>query len=195
MRKLAIITTHPIQYNAPLFSLLSKRNKIGIKVFYTWGDSVLKSKFDPGFGKDISWDIPLLEGYAYEFVKNVSPDPGSHHFGGIDNPNLVARIKEWQPDAVLVYGWSFKSHLKCIRHFKNKIPVYFRGDSTLLNEKNVFKKLTRKIFLGWVYSYVDKALYVGTHNKEYFSKRGLNFSNPMSVKQLKNNHFTSSSDN
>jgi len=37
MKKLAIITTHPIQYYAPIFKLLSERKKIEICVFYTWG--------------------------------------------------------------------------------------------------------------------------------------------------------------
>jgi hypothetical protein len=96
MKKLAIITTHPIQYNAPLFSLLNKRGKIRIKVFYTWGHAVLENKFDPGFGKNISWDIPLLEGYDHVFEKNISPDPGSHHYKGIDNPELTGHIKEWK---------------------------------------------------------------------------------------------------
>ncbi|MGB2995140.1 MAG: glycosyltransferase family 1 protein, partial [Ferruginibacter sp.] len=59
LKKLAIVTTHPIQYHAPLFALLASRNKISIRVFYTWGKQVLEQKFDPGFGKKISWDIPL----------------------------------------------------------------------------------------------------------------------------------------
>ncbi len=89
MKRLAIITTHPIQYNAPLFKLLSKRNNISIKVFYTWGEAVLQKKYDPGFGKTIEWDIPLLEGYEYTFVENTAKKPGSHHFSGIDNPRLI----------------------------------------------------------------------------------------------------------
>ena len=71
-KRLAIITTHPIQYNAPMFALLSTRGKVQVKVFYTWGESVLKDKYDPGFGKNISWDIPLLDGYDYCFIKNVA---------------------------------------------------------------------------------------------------------------------------
>ena len=63
-KKLAIVTTHPIQYNAPVFSLLHENNIIEIKVFYTWGASVLENKFDPGFQKEIKWDIPLLSGYV-----------------------------------------------------------------------------------------------------------------------------------
>ncbi|QEC77909.1 glycosyltransferase family 4 protein [Mucilaginibacter ginsenosidivorax] len=168
--RLAVITTHPIQYYAPIFKLLAGR--IDLKVFYTWGDGA-QQKFDPGFGKTVTWDIPLLEGYDYDWVKNTAPDPGSHHFKGIINPGLTNQIEAWQADAILVYGWAYDSHLKAIRHFKNKIPVYFRGDSTLLDVKTGAKQLLRSFFLRWVYSHVDHALYVGSNNCAYFKKYGL----------------------
>ena len=172
MKKLAIITTHPIQYYAPVFELLYARGQINSMVFYTWGpDSI--SKFDPGFNKEIKWDIPLLNGYAYEWVKNESKDPGTHHFNGIINPNLIEQVKHWQPDAILIYGWGFNSHLKLIRYFKNKIPVLFRGDSTLLDQKTGIKSVIRTIFLTWVYHYIDHALYPGINSKGYFKKYGL----------------------
>lgn len=173
MKKLAIITTHPIQYYAPLFKLLAERRKIQIKVFYTWGEEVLKDKFDPGFGKIIKWDIPLLEGYEYSFVENIAKKPGSHHFFGIDNKGLIKSIEDWRPYAILIYGWSFKSHLQCMRHFKGKLPVLFRGDSTLLDESPGFKKLMRRQALKWVYKDVDCALYVGAASKDYFKAHGL----------------------
>lgn len=173
MKRLAIITTHPIQYNAPLFKLLNERGKLKLKVFYTWGETVLKKKFDPGFGQTVQWDIPLLNGYEYCFVGNIAPDPGSHHFKGIDNPNLINGIKNWGADSLLVFGWSFKSHLKTIRYFKGKIPVFFRGDSTLLQQLSFTKKIIRNLFLKWIYSHIDYALYVGTYNKQYFQKMGL----------------------
>lgn len=173
MKRLAIITTHPIQYNAPLFALLAKSVKIKVKVFYTWGELVNGSKFDPGFNKVVEWDIPLLSGYDYCYVKNVSKSPGSNHFNGIDNPDLIDQIKTYNPAALLIFGWSFKSHLKVIRHFHNKIPILFRGDSTLLNKTGFLRKMIRTIFLKWVYRHVDFALYVGTHNKDYFLRHGL----------------------
>jgi glycosyltransferase involved in cell wall biosynthesis len=170
--RLAIITTHPIQYYAPVFKLLNERENIEIKVFYTWGEAA-KEKFDPGFGKQVKWDIPLLDGYPYEWVENTSHDPGSHHFRGIINPNIISLIKSYKPDALLVYGWAYHSHLKVIRYFKNKVPVYFRGDSTLLDEQGGFRNLLRWFRLRWVYSYIDGAFYVGTNNKAYFRKYGL----------------------
>jgi glycosyltransferase involved in cell wall biosynthesis len=171
--KLAIITTHPIQYNAPLFRLLHERNNIAIKVFYTWSQSENGVKFDPGFGKEIQWDIPLLDGYDYCFVNNISTAPGSHHYKGIDNPTLITEIQNWGADAVFVYGWNFKSHLNVMKFFKNRIPILFRGDSTLLNEKFGIRRIVRRLFLKYIYSYVDIAMYVGEANKAYFLAHGV----------------------
>ena len=170
--RLAIITTHPIQYYAPIFKLLHEREKISIKVFYTWGKAAL-NKYDPGFDQHITWDIPLLDGYLYEWVINTATDPGTHHFKGIINPDLRYQVEAWQPDAVLFYGWGYHGHLKAIRYFKNRVPVFFRGDSTLLDEKKGIKGLLKTIFLKWVYHHVDHAFYVGTNNKAYFKKYGL----------------------
>lgn len=172
--RIAIITTHSIQYYAPLFKRLSERGVVDVKVFYTWSQTQEK-KYDPDFKKEVSWDLPLLEGYEYTFVENVSRNPGSRHFRGIDNPSLIEEITTWKPDAILVFGWAFKSHLKVLRHFKGKVPVYFRGDSNLLDEQKglSIKKTLRKLFLTWVYSHIDKAFYVGQANKAYYLKYGL----------------------
>jgi glycosyltransferase involved in cell wall biosynthesis len=84
----------------------------------------------------------------------------------------VNEIEEWNADAVLVYGWSFKSHLKCLRYFHKRIAVFFRGDS-IERQKTGIKSFGRKFVLKWVYRHVDKAFYVGQENKKYFLQNGL----------------------
>ncbi|MFS2187577.1 glycosyltransferase family 4 protein [Mucilaginibacter sp. Mucisp84] len=172
MKNLAVVITHPIQYYAPVFKLLHERQKINVMVFYTWGEGGLQ-KFDPGFGKTITWNLPLLEGYPYEWVKNISADPGSHHSKGIDNPDLISQINNWQPDVIMVYGWFYKSHLKILKYFKGRVPVIFRGDSTLLDDKGGIKSVLRSQFLKRIYRHIDYALYAGSNNKAYFKKCGL----------------------
>jgi glycosyltransferase involved in cell wall biosynthesis len=172
MMRLAIITSHPIQYNAPLFKMLASQPHLEVKVFYTLG-KVFSTLKDKGFGKAINWDIPLLDGYSYEFLINTSLTPSTSHFKGINNPNIIKSIEVYQPAAILIYGWSFVSHLKVMRYFKNKVPIYFRGDSTLLDKQKNIKGLLRKIVLKWVYQYIDKAFYVGTNNKQYFLQHGV----------------------
>jgi glycosyltransferase involved in cell wall biosynthesis len=173
LNKLAIITTHPIQYNAPFFKMLALRKNIEVMVFYTWSQSQHENKYDPGFDKEITWDIPLLDGYQHTFVNNISKSPGSHHFKGIDNPTLIKEIKDWNADVILIYGWAFKSHLRAMRFFKGKIPVLFRGDSTLLDQTFGLKKFLRKVFLRYIYSHIDIAMYSGKANKAYFLAYGL----------------------
>ena len=171
--RLAILSTHPIQYNAPLFKLLAAEKKVEPLVFYTWGEAGSGAKYDPDFGRNVEWDIPLLDGYAYRFMRNTAKSPGTHHFNGIVNPGLIRELEEWKPDAILVFGWNFRSHLACLRHFHGKIPVLFRGDSTLIDEHSGIRKWLRKPFLKWVYTHVDYALYVGVQNRRYFLKYGL----------------------
>lgn len=172
MKRLAIITTHPIQYYAPVFQLLHQRQVLSIKVFYTVGSFTLK-QHDHGFGKAIEWDLPLLNEYPYEWVKNTATDPGSHHREGIVNPGIIGQINNWQPDAVLVFGWAYVSHLQVMRYFKNKAPVFFRGDSTLLDKQSALRSALKTVYLKWMYRHINHAFYTGTNNKAYFKKYGL----------------------
>lgn len=172
MKSLAIIVTHPIQYYVPVYQQLAKACRL--RVFYSWGEKGASSKYDPDFNKHIQWDIPLLESYSFEFQENTAKDPGSHHYKGILNPKLIENIKAFQPDAILIYGWAYQSHLATMRYFKGKIPVWFRGDSNLLDETSRLRKILRKLFLTWVYQHIDLAFYVGNANKAYYKAFGLN---------------------
>ena len=171
--RLAIVSTHPIQYYAPVFRALAASNLLDVQVFYTYSQAALDGVFDSGFGTDIKWDIPLLDGYGYQFVRNVAGRPGLDHFGGVETPSLVREITAWRADAVLVYTWNSRSHLTVLRQLKGRIPVLFRGDSTLLDHRPWWRVLLRRIFLTWVYAHVDVAIAVGTRNHEYFAWCGL----------------------
>ncbi|WP_420457544.1 glycosyltransferase family 4 protein [Rubrivirga sp.] len=170
------MSTHPIQYYAPLFRRLAERGIVDVHVFYGWRGAV-EAIPDRGFGATFAWDVPLLDGYPHTFVENVSDDPGTHHAAGIDAPGMVGAVRAWRPDAVLVFGWNYRAHQQVMRAFHGEVPVLFRGDSTLVDERPGLKgwprRLARRAFLRWTYRRVDHAVYVGTHNKEYFRAHGL----------------------
>ncbi len=174
--RLAVVTTHPIQYYAPLFRRMAERDVLDLHVFYGWRGAV-EAVADRGFGTTFAWDVPLLDGYPHTFVDNVSADPGTHHTGGIDAPGMVDAIRAWGPDAVLVFGWNYRAHQQVMRAFHGRIPVLFRGDSTLIDEPSGLRgwprRLARRAFLRWTYRRVDHAAYVGTNNKAYFLAHGL----------------------
>jgi glycosyltransferase involved in cell wall biosynthesis len=171
--KLAIVCTHPIQYYAPVFRCHARSDRILPRVFYTWSQTREGAVFDPDFGSRFAWDIPLLTGYEYAFVENTAANPTSSRFLGIRTPGLCREIDDWGADAVLVYGWNNHAHLGALRHFHGRIPVLFRGDSTLLDPLPPLRRLARRACLRWVYSHVDVAVAVGQNNRDYYRWCGL----------------------
>jgi glycosyltransferase involved in cell wall biosynthesis len=170
--RLAVVTTHPIQYYAPLFRRIAEHEGVDLRVFYGWTGST-DGSYDPGFEQEVEWDLPLLEGYDHTFVPNEADEPGTYHFRGMINPSLPAEVERWGADAVLVFGWGWQSHLRTLRHFAGTIPVLFRGDSTLVDERGGLRRWVRRAGLWWVYRHVDRALYVGQRNRAYFEAHGL----------------------
>jgi hypothetical protein len=107
--RLAIVATHPIQYYAPWFQRVAAEPGIDLKVFYLWDFGITEQR-DQGFERNIRWDLPLLDGYAHEFVENTSRDPGTHHFWGLNNPRCSDQIARFHPEVVLLAGYNFATH-------------------------------------------------------------------------------------
>lgn len=171
--RLAFVVSHPIQYYAPLHRLLAARPDVVVKVFFTWHGGGAEVH-DPGFGKGVAWDIPLTDGYEHEVVPNVARDPGSHHFWGLRNPDLQARLLAWRPDAVHVTGYAYASHLQALRSLaRRRLPVLFRGDSHLLDGRGGWRWWLTRAVLRRVYFWPSAFLYVGQANRAYYQACGV----------------------
>ncbi len=171
--RLAIVVSHPIQYYSPWFRDLASRPELRLKVFYLW-DFGVTEKRDPVFGTSFKWDVPLMEGYESTFVPNVSRDPGTHHFKGLDNPGLVAAIAEWKPDAILLIGYNYKSLLRLIFSPRlRKIPILFRGDSHELSPVTGIKPQLARFLRRVIFSRFDRVLAVGKASVGYFRGSGV----------------------
>lgn len=171
--RLAFIVSHPIQYYVPLYRQLVAQGKFEVRVFYTWhggGEVVL----DRGFGKKFAWDIPLTEGYPFEVVPNLSREPGTHHFRGLQNPELQSRVLAWQPDVVHLTGYPYASHLAALRGLARRgVPVLFRGDSHLLDGRRGWKWWLTRAVLRRIYRWPAAFLYVGQANRAYYQACGV----------------------
>jgi glycosyltransferase involved in cell wall biosynthesis len=201
MMRLAIITSHPIQYCAPWFRFLAGERESGessvergvkregsplsplfssLKVFFLWDGA---GKMDRGFGVPVKWDLPLLDGYDYEFVPNMSSHPGPSRVSGLNNPSLGARITAFRPDAVLVFGYNYLAHYRfLISGLAKGVPLLFRGDShRLLQMRNGecgvgsggWRELLRRRWIAAVFRRFAGFLYVGQANHDYFRYHGV----------------------
>lgn len=84
MIRLAIVTTHPIQYQVPWFRALASLPDLDLTVLFACLPDPRQQ--GEGFGVDFQWDIPLLDGYRYELLRNVASQPSVDHFSGCDTP-------------------------------------------------------------------------------------------------------------
>lgn len=171
--RLAIVISHPIQYFSPWFRHIATAGGIDLKVFYLW-DFGVALRFDHQFERAIQWDIPLLGGYEHVFVPNRSRDPGTHHFGGLDNPRLVSALTDWHPNAILLFGYLFRSHFRVIvsRHLMG-VPLLLRGDSHDLFRPSGFKSNLARLARSLLFRRFAAFLAVGRANAEYFRHCGV----------------------
>lgn len=173
MVRLAVVVSHPIQYYAPWFRELSQQESLYLKVFYLWTFGV-SSQLDRGFGQSLRWDVPLLEGYSYVFIPNKSRDAGTHHFSGLDNPTLVPEILNWRPDAVLVFGYTFRSHLSLLLNPSLwRVPFILRGDSHHLASSSGLKVFTGRLLRRILFRRFAAGLPVGQVNFSWMERSGI----------------------
>ncbi len=169
--RVAVVLSHPTQYYSPWFRWLRSHTALHFRVFYLWDFGVAK-RHDPNFGRSILWDVDLLSGYDSEFVPNASGNPGAEHFMGFNNPGLTRHIGAWRPDAMLIFGYKWASHLRAIGWARRRgIPILFRGDSHLLGRGS--PRLLVRAALRAMFSQFASFLYVGAANREYFEAFGV----------------------
>jgi glycosyltransferase involved in cell wall biosynthesis len=171
--KLALLTSHPIQYQAPWFRFLAENGFSGLRVFYLW-DGGVSSRFDPGFGRTVKWDIPLLEGYEFEFVPNRARRPGTDTRFGLNNPELGPRLANFGPDAVLFLGYNYLSYYRVLfSRLHRMVPLLFRGDSHRLVPEHGLRSGLRRQWIRFVFRRFAAFLFVGLANKDYFRLHGI----------------------
>lgn len=166
--KLAILTAHPIQYQAPLFRKLANHPEIDLTVYFCWDFGVKGPSHDTGFNQKIKWDIPLLDGYKYKFLPNWSLRPSESFFGQI-NPSIIKELFQNRYNAIWVHGYaSFTNWLVFSGAWISGTPILFRGESHLLTPRPTWRKMIKKYLLKWLFRSISGFLAIGTLNKEYY---------------------------
>lgn len=172
MYRLGVITTHPIQYQAPWFRAMAPHPELELEVFFCHYASP-QQQAAAGFGVEFDWDIPLLEGYRYRFLKNVARDPSVSRFNGLDTPEIRDIIEQQHFDAVLVCGWHCKSFWQALRAaWKKGTPVLARGDSHLNTPRSRLKQAIKEPVYRWFIPRLDGCLAVGERSRQYYMHYG-----------------------
>jgi glycosyltransferase involved in cell wall biosynthesis len=172
VHRLAILSTHPIQYHSGWFRGLAERRDLQVHVYYCHR-ATPQEQANAGFGVAFDWDVDLLTGYPYSFLANVAAPPGHGRFGGFDTPEIKNIIRHGQYDAVLINGWHYKSAWQAIwTCWRSGVKVMLRGDSHLHNPRNLLVRLAKSFAYPHFIPRFDACLAVGQWSREYFLRYG-----------------------
>lgn len=171
-RRLAIVSTHPIQYQSPWFRALAAEPDLAIEVLFCHRETAT-DQARAGFGVEFAWDLPLLEGYPHRFLRNVAQKPTTSTFGGLDTPEIGSILARREFDAVLVNGWHYKSAWQTFLAAKRyRVPVMARSDSHLHTPRSVWKHAVKAVPYRLFIPRLDACLAVGKWSREYFAAFG-----------------------
>lgn len=167
--RVAYFVSHPIQYQAPLLRHISRHPDIDLTVYFS-SDCSVREYLDGGFGVKVKWDVPLLEGYKYEFLPRIRDTDNPTVFAKPLNWGVFKRLRKGRFDAVWLFGYN---RLLCYQvMFAAKllgIPVILQGESNLDSRKRPFNvRLAKRMLAPILKSLISCVVPIGTLNERYW---------------------------
>lgn len=168
---LAVVQTHPIQYQAPVYRALQERCGVPVTALYGSDFSVAGYR-DADFGTTFAWDTDLLSGYASAFLGRVA-DGGARSFAEVSADGLGAALARLKPAAVLAGGYSPGFHRAGLFHaWRLGIPILFRAETTSVEPTGTMKAVARRVLLRAIYARCDRLLYIGRRSRRHYEELG-----------------------
>lgn len=149
--KITIVTSHPIQYQVPLFRELAQRPGIKIEVLFLRIPD--ERRQGEGFDTPFRWDIPMLDGYTWKQCADTR-----------------AELSRFKPDRVLLMGWHDRGLLRALRTARDRrLPCIVRGESNGLRPRGALKRLAHRLFLRRFSAYAA----IGEANRDFYLSSGV----------------------
>jgi glycosyltransferase involved in cell wall biosynthesis len=170
---LAILTSHPIQYQAPLWRALAVDGQIPFEVWFLT-DHAVKPTHDREFAKSFAWDQDLLAAYPHRFLP-VREGWRMDRFRGI---RLVESwgvlFKRHNITHLWVEGWRFLENWTAVFAARRAgIKVWMRGETNDLKPRRGLKGVLRRLLLRRLFAKVDQFLCIGTANRRFYQSFGI----------------------
>jgi len=171
--RLAVLNSHPIQYFTPLYRQISLEPDIDITVYFC-SRKGLEEYHDPGFGLEVKWDVPLLEGYHSIFLYNFFHRLQIEGLLSLFNPSIILELIRRKYDALIVHGHNDVTTLLAIVVAKLVgTSVFMRCETHLFLERSSLKQWSRKYLMTLFYRFCNVCLPIGTRNAEFYRYHGV----------------------
>lgn len=170
---LAILTTHPIQYQVPLWQALARDGRVPFEVWYLT-DHGTRATHDREFGKTFAWDLDTLSGYPHRFLDVATgASPASFLKCRLREP-LRQRLRSSVARALWVQGWQVAAYWQAVWEARAAgVDVWLRGESNDLAPVPPLKHVVKRLLLGQFFRRVDQFLYIGSANRRLYRQYGV----------------------
>jgi glycosyltransferase involved in cell wall biosynthesis len=172
--RLLAVGTHPVQYMTPIFRRMAKHPRLELRVAYCSLRGA-ETGYDPEFGAQVKWDVPLLDGYEWTHVPNKGS--GTETFWGMNNPGLKKIIREGNFDAVLsLLGYTRASFWIARSAAKQARAAFlFGADATTLEPRDgkVWKKWFKRITWPQIFGLADQVVVPSSGTRDLMRTLGI----------------------
>ena len=166
--RVAYLVTKPIHTQASLLRCIAADADITLKVYFRTTENVTRH-VDAGFGRQIEWDVPLLQGYDYE----VLPVVGSREERFPWRPlsyGLRSRLRRAGTDVMWVHGYTWPFHVLAILQARTLgMKILVRDEATLISRpRSMSRRAAKRLAFWFLRRWCDGFLAIGRLNREYY---------------------------
>jgi len=169
---LLVISTHPIQYHAPVYRALQQQFHIPTTVIYG-SDFSITGYQDRGFGVSVAWDTDLLSGYNSIFLSRVA-EGGAANYQTVSANGLLKTLKQIEFRCILLLGYNSSFHLAAFWATRQiSVPIILRAEAADRNiKRNRLKQNLRNVVLKLFYKQFTRILYIGEESHSHYLRLG-----------------------
>jgi glycosyltransferase involved in cell wall biosynthesis len=167
--RVAIVVSHPIQHFCPQYASFAKSEDFEIRVFFG-SSSGARPYEDKNFGLTIRWEALDLDGFPHEFLNDEAIPPSAN----LDAPNLDERLRAFDPQAVLLYGYNQRLSRRALRAGQRLgARILMFSDGELRQRRSLAVRVAKRLLLPRYLRSVGAFLTTGDANDEYYRHYGV----------------------
>jgi glycosyltransferase involved in cell wall biosynthesis len=166
--RVAIMCSHPIQYQVPWIHGLTNAPGLKVKVYYGLIPTAVQQ--GGGFGISFAWDIPLLSGYTWEALPSRRNQPDLSSFWSNSTPSVYWRLRADRPHVLILTGWNRLTMVQTwLAGLLLGIPMLIRAESNSMRPRRWWIRILHRIFLRTFKGH----LAIGLANRAFYSSNGI----------------------
>ena len=173
--RLGIVFTHPTQHHGPLWRKLNEQPGLSVKVLYLCNENQISGDALLG-GSSQPWDVDVLSGYEYDYLKDLSGRVPSQQEKNVISPELLNSLTPDNFDAIFMQSFvNYSYRLTALLCKLRGIPLIMQNDATIMSDCRYsrLRRIMMAILYPWMLNLADYWLSCGDHNEIHLRHYGV----------------------